>query len=114
MKLPEVVSEPSWVYETVALSSDSETVPLSGLLTVVTESVAPSGSESLASRVEELMLRVPPSATEAESLLVTGGSLTSFTVRVNVAEVESVPSLAVMRRVRVAGVSDSRGVPLRV
>ena len=43
-----------------------------------------------------------------------GGSLTSSTVRVNVALVDSVSSLAVTRMLKVAGVSASSGVPLRV
>ena len=60
------------------------------------------------------MFRVPPSLTVAESLPATGGSLTSSTVKVSVALVDSVPSLAVTRIVRVDGVSASSGVPLKV
>ena len=65
------------------------------MLTVVMVRVAPSGSESLASRVEELMLRVPPSATEAESLPTTGGSLAGVMVTVTVAVSVAEPSLMV-------------------
>ena len=65
------------------------------MLTVVMVRVALSGSESLASRVEELMLIVAPSATEAESLLATGGSLAGVTVMVTVAVLEAEPSLTV-------------------
>ena len=70
---------------TVALSSDSVTVPLTALPTAVMLMVSSSGSESLVSKVDAVMSMLLPSATVAVSSTVTGASLTGVTVTPTVA-----------------------------
>ena len=67
------------------------------------------------------MLREPSRVTVSPSptvwsgpALAVGGSLTSTTIRVKVAEADKEPSVAVTRMVSVAGVSASRGSPLKM
>ena len=97
---------------TVAWSWERETAPLTASPTAVMVRVAPSGSESLAMRVEAEMSRVPPSATVAVSSVATGGwSVCSSTVRVKLAE------LSPWLLVTVTSISysaSSRGVPSKV
>ena len=71
----------------------------------------------MASRVDAAISTDPPSATVTVSFTVTGASLTSATVSVNVTDADfggSPSSVAVMRMVCEAGVSSSSGVPLNV